>query len=188
MTTPAESIQDLITDLDGLGIAMTLHGGRIRLRPSHLVTPDILDRVKGRKRDLITALSVGQSNERFPGGDTGDGDETPRHDSANRGSVTVATVAAPKLAIAIPPGWTGPAWAVELQRKADRCRAMHPARAADFERDAATPTPPPTTVDSWLWDIITEDQKQCRTNAKYWSRTKSKRRVSIVPTGLARSQ
>lgn len=162
MTATTNLIRTLIADLADAGVELSAYGGRLRLRPKDKLTPDLLNRAKAHKLDLIKALSI----EHCPSGDTGDGDETPRPDSANKGIGTVATVTAPKLAIEVPRGWTGPAWAVELRRKADRCERLHPDIAATYRRDAEALTPPATKPDFWLWDIITEDQKQCRTNAK----------------------
>lgn len=45
-----------MADLDRLGIRIEAHGDRLRYSPRSLVTPDLIDRMKARKGELLAIL------------------------------------------------------------------------------------------------------------------------------------
>lgn len=51
------SAAQLMTDLARLGICIEAHGDRLRYSPRSAVTPDLADRMKAHKRELLAILS-----------------------------------------------------------------------------------------------------------------------------------
>jgi len=143
--TPATA---LLIELTRQGIDLRADGDKLRFRPRSAMTPDLIERTKTCKPELLVMLR---------------GDRTPqlRQDSQNR---PTAVATAPTGVIGRPnapaggelsgpphelslddrvesgyvnPGWTPRAWSRRLQQLADRCEGTRP-EVAGMYREWAT--------------------------------------------------
>jgi hypothetical protein len=145
--TPAPAAA-LLTELTRHGIELQARGDRLRYRPQSAMTPELAERVRTHKADLLTLLQ---------------GDQAPEAPQSRQKRPTVApmpparaidrldapegedhTDAPHELSLAervesgyVNPGWTAQAWTDRLRQLADRCQPLGPALAAQYRTWAA---------------------------------------------------
>ena len=151
------STAKILTDLTHLGIEMQADGDRLRFRPLSAMTPDLMERVRDHKAELLTILSepsyADQEIERFlsicrphEGGWHDPSAVTPElaaYQSTTRGmsfeqviDLELASRQAPRHIEGVPAGWAADRWAARLRNLASSCAACHPSRATELRSRA----------------------------------------------------
>jgi hypothetical protein len=118
-------VQELLRDLAAAGIELKAAGDRIRYRPLPAMTPELAERIRQHRGELLAALNgVAQG----PAVEATASTAVARSFNFEQGQMKFGDICF---------GWTPRAWMIELRRKAQCCRELRPDLADYYERWAA---------------------------------------------------
>jgi TubC N-terminal docking domain len=152
MNPPLDDAGTLLMELTGLGVEVQANGDGLRFRPRSALTPDLVERLKTHKPEILAILRDGQRVDGEGSDDAGteivNGVAirfTPEATAKDRAIARAIANDADKSTraepigdcpVKVPEGWRPDRWAAELRIKADACDELHAATADQWRRMA----------------------------------------------------